>query len=318
MSAPDTSAVHSLHFIGVGKMGLPMAGHLARTLAVQGGDGPDAEVGTRGAVRLTVSDTSAERCTLARGQGLTVVDDLAAALAGADLVFSSLPHDAALLAVAAQVAASARPGAVFVDTSTVSARTSAEVAALCERAGVAHLRVAVSGNNKMAEAAMLTVLASGPREIYDRLAPLLRALGPQQFWLGPSEQARAMKLVVNLMIAQTSAMLAEALTLGRAGGLDWHDMWQVLAASAVGSPIVKAKGAMLAERDFSPTFTVHQMIKDVDLILGAGAAAHVALPQTGLTLQALHAAVAQGDGELDYAAIIRAAERAAGLPTELG
>ncbi len=81
-----------------------------------------------------------------------------------------------------------------------------------------------------------------------------------------------MKLVVNLMIAQTSAMLSEALTLGRKGGLDWQDMWQVLSASAVASPILKAKSAQLSQRDSTPTFTVEQMLKDLGLILGAGLA----------------------------------------------
>jgi 3-hydroxyisobutyrate dehydrogenase len=70
------------------------------------------------------------------------------------------------------------------------------------------------------------------------------------------------------------------------------------------------------QRDFTPTFTVEQMIKDLGLILDAGAASHVPLPQAAATLQLMQAAVAQGDGQDDYAAIIKAVERAAGLPTE--
>jgi 3-hydroxyisobutyrate dehydrogenase len=122
-----------------------------------------------------------------------------------------------------------------------------------------------------------------------------------------------MKLVVNLMIAQTSAMLAESLTLGVKGGLRWEDMWNVLTHSAVASPIVKAKSEQLLQRDFTPTFTVMQMIKDVGLILGEAHRLQVALPQTALTLQSLHSAAANGDAEADYAAVIRCAERAAGL-----
>ena len=184
-------------------------------------------------------------------------------------------------------------------------------------AGVLYLRTTVSGNNKMAEAAQLTAMASGSRMAYDTVLPLLRLLGPYQFYLGEDEQARLMKLVVNLMIAQTSAMLAEALTLGRKGGLDWADMWQVLGASAVASPIVKAKSAQLAVRDFTPTFTVEQMIKDLDLILDAGQAVHAPLAQTALTHQLMHAAMAQGDGQDDYAAIIKTVERSAGLETDM-
>lgn len=289
-----------IHFSGIGKMGLPMARHLARA-----------------GHTLTVSDPCAERCELAQAQGLAVARDVPAALAAANIVFSSLPHDAALRAVAAQVAAAARPGTVYVDTSTVSLQASAEVAQALEAQGVIHVRTAVSGNNKMAEAAQLTVLASGPRAAYDRVLPLLRTLGPHHFYLGDAEQARLMKLVVNLMIAQTSAMLAEALTLGRKGGLDWRAMWQVLTASAVASPIVKAKATQLSQRDFTPTFTVEQMIKDLDLILGAGAASSVPLMQTAMTQKLMHAAVVQGDALDDYAAIIKVVERGASLATKL-
>ena len=72
------------------------------------------------------------------------------------------------------------------------------------------------------------------------------------------------------------------------------------------------KAVQLAQRDFTPTFTVAQMIKDLGLILGEGAASHVPLPQTAATLQLMQAAMAQGDGAEDYAAIIKTVERAAG------
>jgi 3-hydroxyisobutyrate dehydrogenase-like beta-hydroxyacid dehydrogenase len=283
-----------VHVVGAGKMGLPMARNLRE-----------------GGHALSVSDPDGERLRLARDAGLQVMD-AAAGIAAADVVLSSLPHDAALLDVAAQVARHARRGTIYIDTSTVSQHASAQAARLCDAAGVHHLRATVSGNNHMAEAAQLTVMTSGPRAAYDEMLPLLRLLGPSQFWLGQGEQARLMKLVVNLMIAQTSAMLAEALALGRKGGLDWKDMFSVLTASAVGSPILKAKAVQLAGRDFTPTFTVEQMMKDLGLILEAGAASHVPLPQTSATLQLMHAAVAQGWGEEDYAAIIKAVETASG------
>ena len=204
-----------IHFMGVGKMGLPMARHLSAA-----------------GHSLSVNDPDPACTQLAMAQGLPIAQDLAQAIAQSDVIFSSLPNDAALCAVAAQVAAAAPPGAIYVDTSTVSQQASAQAAQACEAAGLRCLRATVSGNNRMAEAAQLTVMASGPRAAFDEVLPLLQALGPHQFYLGPAEQARLMKLVVNLMIAQTSAMLAEALTLGRKGGLDWNDMWQVLGASA--------------------------------------------------------------------------------------
>ena len=287
-----------VHVVGVGKMGLPMALHLRA-----------------GGHAVTVDDVDAARLALARAQGLDAVPG-PEGLAAADLVLSSLPHDDALRAVADQVARHARRGALYADTSTVSPQASAQVAPALAAAGVRYLRCTVSGNNRMAEAAQLTVMASGSRAAYDAALPLLHLLGPAQFWLGEGEQARLMKLVVNLMIAQTSAMLAEALALGRKGGLRWDDLWTVIGASAVASPIVKAKAPQLAHRDFTPTFTVAQMVKDLGLIVDAAADVHVPVPQTAATLQLMHAAIAQGDGGDDYAAIIKAVERAAGLETK--
>lgn len=288
----STSVPLRVHVIGVGKMGFPMARHLL----VAGH-------------AVTVEDPAAERLSLAREAGLAVTDGLGAA----EVIVSSLPHDAALLAVSERVAQVASAGAVWIDTSTVSPGASACVAERLVSAGVQYLRCTVSGNNHMAEAAQLTVMASGPKALHERLLPLLRCWGPNHFWLGEAEQARLMKLVVNLMIAQTSAMLAEALALGQKGGLAWEDMWQVIGASAVASPIVKAKSAQLSRNDYTPTFTVGQMNKDIDLILGEGARLQVPLTQTAATRQLMAAAQAQGDAELDYAAIIRVVQRASGL-----
>lgn len=284
-----------VHLIGAGKMGLPMGRHLL----VAGH-------------AVTVDDLSEDRRELAAASGMTVARG-AAGIEAAEVLLSSLPHDEALWQSAQVVSRHAMPDAVFVDTSTVSPMMSARVAEQLDERHIAYLRSTVSGNNTMAEAAQLTLLVSGPRDAYERMLPLLRLLGPSQYWLGEGEQSRLMKLVVNLMIAQTSAMLAESLTLGAKGGLRWEDMWEVLTHSAVASPIVKAKSAQLARRDFTPTFTVMQMVKDVNLILGEAQRLQVALPQTALTLQSLHAAAANGDADADYAAVIRCAERAAGL-----
>lgn len=282
-------------FVGVGKMGLPMAGHLARA-----------------GHALRAHDPSPRARAAAGAAGLAVAETLAAALDGAEVAFSSLPDDAALESVAAGLAA-ARFQGIWVDTSTVSPEASARAAAIATAAGARHVRMTVSGNNHMAEAAQLTLIGSGDREAWDAIGPLLPLLGPTRFWVGDGEQARLMKLVVNLMIAVTSGMLAEALALGRKGGLAWEDMWRVLTASAVASPILKAKSVQLAVRDFTPTFTVPQMTKDVDLVLGAGRATGVPLGLTAQVREQMVAAIAQGDAALDYAAVIRAVERASGL-----
>ena len=288
-----------LVFLGVGKMGLPMATHLlAAGHAVQ------------------VHDTDPQRLALAQAAGLGVALDVAAAMAQADGVMSSLPHDAALKSVGASVAQHLSRGSFYLDTSTVSVAASAAVASLFAPTGCDCLRVTVSGNNHMAEAGQLTLMASGPAPAWQRVAPALKGWGTVQFYLGEGEQARLMKLVINLMIGQTSAMLAEALSLGSKGGLAWTDLWQVIGASAVASPIVKAKSVQLSQRDFTPTFTVPQMLKDIDLILAEGDALQVPLMQTAMTRQMMQSALAQGWAEQDYAAIIKVVEQSAGIHQE--
>ncbi|CAG9187358.1 NAD(P)-dependent oxidoreductase [Cupriavidus pinatubonensis] len=283
-------------FIGTGKMGLPMARHIAAA-------GHD----------VVAYDIAPEQASAARHAGLAVAPSLADAVSAAEVIFSSMPNDGAFSAVAGQIAKAAPPGALYIDTSTVSPAASTAVAPLLAERDIAYLRVTVSGNNHMAEAAKLTALVSGPADAYERIKPLLAALGPAQFYLGDAEQARLMKLVVNLLIALTGGMLAEALTLGSKGGLGWQAMWDVITASAVASPIVKAKAEQLAVHDYTPTFTVEQMLKDVGLILDAGAQLHVPMGLTALLGQMLHGAAAQGMAGDDYAAIIKSAALAAGM-----
>lgn len=284
-------------FVGTGKMGLPMARHLAH-----------------GGHDVVVFDIAPPQADAARAAGLTVAASLAEAVGGADATFSSMPHDAAFAAVSGQVAAAARPGTLYIDTSTISPAASAAAAETLAARDVGYLRVTVSGNNHMAEAAKLTSMVSGPARAYERVQPLLALFGPTQFYLGDGEQARLMKLVINLLIGLTSGMLAEALTLGKKGGLDWQAMWDVIGASAVASPIVKAKSAQLSVHDYTPTFTVDQMLKDVGLILDAGADLRVPMGLTALLGQMLQGAAAQGFAGDDYAAVIKSAGRAAGLP----
>ena len=238
-----------VHLIGAGKMGLPMGKHLVVASHV-----------------VTVEDLSSERLEAAATLGMVAASG-PVGIAEAEVVLSSLPNDDALLHVAQEVARHAKPGTIYIDTSTVSPAASAQAAKVLEEKQVVYLRSTVSGNNNMADAAQLTLLVSGQKAAYERMLPLFKLFGPNQYWLGEGEQSRLMKLVVNLMIAQTSSMLAESLTLGEKGGLRWEDMWDVLTHSAVASPIVKAKAEQLMRRDYTPTFTVLQMSKDLGLIL---------------------------------------------------
>jgi 3-hydroxyisobutyrate dehydrogenase len=287
-----------LGWVGVGKMGLPMASHLLAA-----------------GHSVAACDLVPQLVQAAVARGASAATSPAAAARQAEVVFSSIPDDRALRAVALSetgVLAGARPGSVYVDTSTVSAEASAEVAAAATARGVHYLRVTVSGNNKMAEAKALTIMASGERATYDKCRPLLALFGPQQYYVGQGEQSRTLKLAVNLMVYATIAGLAEALALGRRGGVEWGQMLDVIAASAIGSPLIKAKSGALKARDFSATFTCLQARKDLGLIAGAAAASGVPAPVAEIAARLIEDCIASGGGEEDYAAMIKAVERSAG------
>jgi len=283
-----------LGFVGVGKMGQPMASHLLRA-----------------GHSVTACDLSPALVAAIVARGAKAAATPADVARESEIVFSSLPDDAALRKVADGVLAGARPGTIFVDTSTVSPTISAAVAADFSAKRAHYLRVALSGNNKMAEQAALTVIASGERAIYERCQPLLALFGPNQYYVGEAEQARALKLAINLMVYATVAGLGEALAIGRRNGLDWGQMIDVIAASAIGSPLLKAKSAALKTRDFTATFNCLQARKDLTLINGAAGASRVPAPVAAIAARLIEDCIASGDAEADYAAMIKAIERSA-------
>jgi 3-hydroxyisobutyrate dehydrogenase-like beta-hydroxyacid dehydrogenase len=231
-------------------------------------------------------------------------------------VFSSLPDDRVLLAVGRSpdgVLAHLQENAIFVDTSTVSPSASADVAARARELGRRYLRVAVSGNPVLAEAAQLTAFASGASADFAVVEPLLAHFSKRIFLVGPDEQARTLKLVINLMIAVSAGMLGEALALGEKGGLDWQQMLDVISESAVGSPMVRYKTPPLSNRDYRSTFSCEQMAKDLDLILDASAQYRAPVPLAAQMRQMYEALIAGGRGADDYIATVAHAEQLAGL-----
>lgn len=285
----------NIGWIGAGKMGLPM---LASLLAAGH------------AVR--VAELSEPARQQAQALGATLAQTPEQAARGAQAVFSSLPDDAALLAVAPAVFAGAQPGMLYVDTSTVSPQASATVARAAAAAGVRYLRAPVSGTPVQAQERSLATMVSGPREAFEAALPLLSAWGQPPRYLGPDEQARSMKLVLNLMVGTTAAMMAEALALGSKGGIRWDDLLDVMSSSVLASPLIKVKAAQLRRREFSPLFSCAQMAKDLRLILAAGGDAGVPLPLAALVSQLNCVSLAHGHGGDDYIASVLTAELLAG------
>ncbi|XKE45906.1 NAD(P)-dependent oxidoreductase [Halomonas organivorans] len=287
-------------WVGLGKLGLPMARRIvAGGLAVSG------------------FDLSDERLALAREAGIEPRADLGEAVEGCPLVFVSIPDDRALTALCLTeggLLERMASGSVLIETSTVSVEVSTRVAEAAAERGIAYLRCPVSGNPVAAEAGTLSAMVSGPREALERAMPALSLFTKAQYWLGEDEQARFAKLAINLMIAVSAGMLGEALTLARKGNIGWDAMLELVADSAVGSPMVQYKVPPLRDRDFTSTFSAAQMAKDLDLILGCAHGAGVHAPLAAQMREAYGALIATGHGEDDYIATVHHTERLSGLP----
>jgi len=282
--------------LGLGKMGEPIARRLL-------GAGHTLCVWNR---------TPGKEAALAKG-GAQVLSSPGEACQASEVWVTMVLDDAALVAVSAELFGAPSEGAVLVDMSTVSPAASRRVAEAAAVAGVAYLRAPVSGNPSVVEAGNLGIMVSGDEEVFQRVEALLREIGPNVFYVGPGEEARVLKLALNLMIAGNAQLIAEALVLGEANGLDRAKMLEVMGASAAGSPFVKYKSAALVQDDFTATFTGYAMWKDLAMALAAAHDAGAPLPVTATIQQLVEGCIGSGWGELDLMALLPRLRREAGL-----
>ena len=252
---------------------------------------------------LAVYNRSAEKAGRLRAAGAAVFETAGALAEAVDVVLTSLSDDEALESVAAAIASAARPGTLLVDMSTVSPAASARVAVLAAEASLLYLRAPVSGNPSVVQAGKLTFIASGPRAALERAEPTLLAIGQSIHEVGEGEEARVVKLAINLVIGGLAELMAEALVLSEARGVSRAALLETMGDSAAGAPFVKYKTEPLLRDDYSATFTTRLMEKDVDLVLEEAASAGVPLPLAAELKRRIRAAVAAGYGDDDFMAL---------------
>ncbi len=262
---------------------------------------------------LVVSNRTPEKGEALAAKGAVIAKSAADLATQVDVVITSLADDQAFEAVAGTVLPAARPGTVLVDLSTVSPAASARVAALAEAASVPYLRAPVSGNPTVVRAGNLSFIVSGPAETLEEVEPVIRAIGPTVHHVGDGEQARVVKLAINLMIAVLAQSISEALVLGESAGVSREALLEVMGSSAVGAPFVKYKTEPLLRDDFSATFTTALMEKDIDLVLDAAEEAGVKLPLATEMKGHLRAAVEAGYADHDFIALFLHLRSASGL-----
>ncbi len=284
--------------IGLGHMGLPMAGRL-----VGAGFHP-----------MVWNRTSGKAAPLV-GRGAREAASAQELAAECDVVITMLADGGAVASVlggAAGVLAACRAGSLVIEMSTIGPVAARALAAEAVGHGVDFLDAPVSGSVALAEQGGLTVLAGGSAGAFERARPVLDVLSKTQLHLGPSGSGAAMKLAVNIVIATTNQAIAEALTLAELSGIDRAAAYDVLGASAVASPFVGYKrGAFLEPGDGPVAFTTALMRKDLDLARSVAGSAE--LPVTEAARSYLAQACAAGFSDADFASVAQVLRRAAGL-----
>ncbi len=292
-------------FVGLGTMGLPMARNLLR----------------RGA-SLVVHDRSAAAVEAAVSVGARSAASVAQVGREAEVVITMLPSEAAVRSVALGpdgLVHSMRPGGVHVDMSTVEPRTSREIASALAAAGIAMLDAPVSRGHEAAIAGTLSIMAGGDRAVFDRVRPVLEAMGTDVFHCGASGTGSLFKVVNNAIVATTACAVAEALVMGVKAGADLRALLPVLRASSSNSFVLERFFERKALRgDFEPGGSIDIVAKDLELALGVAGEHRVPAPMAALGYQLYAILRGQGHGGRDFASVLTLAEDSAGVHARLG
>lgn len=291
----------NIGFVGLGNMGAAIAPNLIR-----------------GGHALTVYNRTRSKSEALQKLGARVAQTAGAAASDVEAVITMLSDDHAVEEVvfsAGGILDSLPKGAIHISMSTISVNLSRRLAQAHRERGEQYLAAPVFGRPDAAAAAKLFVVACGPPEQVQRCLPLFDAIGQKTFT--PAEEAAAanvIKLTGNFLITTVIESLAEATSLVRKHRVDPGAFLEILTGSLFTAPVYQTYGRMIAADNFEPVgFRMPLGLKDNRLLLAAAEEAQVPMPMASLVHDRFLAALAQGMGEADWAAIARLSYKNAGL-----
>jgi 3-hydroxyisobutyrate dehydrogenase len=288
---------HKLGWIGIGRMGYAMAERLAKA-------GCDVSVWNR---------TRSKAEPLA-AHGAKVVDSLTD-LAACDIVFTMVSTGKDVKEVlfgANGVMAKGKAPRIVVDSTSISLEESAEIREKLAKQGVKFLAAPVSGNAKVIKAGKLTVVASGPKDAFDAVAPYMQAIGQGVSYVGDGELSRIAKICHNVMLGVVAQSLAEITVLAQQAGMQRHAFLDFLNKSVMGSMFTRYKTPALTNLDFHVTFTPELLRKDLDLGLSAGREFGVPMPLASLTRDLVQTLIGNGYDQ-DFSQLLLLQAKASGI-----
>lgn len=286
-------------FIGLGKMGRPMATRLQQA-------GHAVHVFNRS--RASVDALAALGATPAGSAG--------EAASRAEVVLTALPTEESVGRVYEELAAGARQGQIFADHSTVSLSLNRRCAGMLRKRGARFLDAPVSGGPSGAQAGTLTVMAGGEQAAFDLALPIFQAFGKNIRLCGGVGAGQAVKLVNQLLVGVHTAAIAEAAVLGAKLGADAKTVLEVIGTSYGGSTMMTRNLPRFISRDFSAATPVRLLLKDLGIIHAEAKGAQVPLLLGALAEQRFVEACGRGLAEEDMAALVKLWEEPAGVTVD--
>ncbi len=292
MKTYETVPPQRVAFLGLGVMGYPMAGHLARA-----GHAVTVYNRTAAKAEVWVAEYGGARAATPRE-----------AAAGAAFVFSCVGNDDDLRAVAAGpdgAFAGMSRGAVLVDHTTASAAVSRELHAAAAALGLHFIDAPVSGGQAGAVNGALTVMCGGDAQPFDAMRPVALAFARAVTRVGTSGSGQLAKMVNQVCIAGLVQGLAEGIAFGQKAGLDMKLVLEVIGKGAAQSWQLDNRGATMADDRFDFGFAVDWMRKDLGLVLDEARRNGARLPVTALVDQFYSDIQAMGGSRWDTSSLIR-------------
>lgn len=286
-------------FIGLGIMGRPMAAHLL-----------DA------GYAITVWNRTRSKMQELVERGAAAGDSPKDVAARSDITITMVadtPDAVDVILGAEGVLHGARRGSVVVDMSTISPVATREIARQLGERGVEMLDAPVSGGERGAIDATLSIMVGGKPEVFERVLPVFQKMGKQIVHLGVSGAGQVTKACNQLVLSLTLLGVAEALTLARKAGVDPAKVRAALLGGFAQSRVLELHGQRMLDRNFEPGFRTRLYHKDMGIVMETGRSAGMPLVGGALAAQLYQIAMNQGLGEKDYSVLARVVAGLAGV-----
>ena len=294
-------------YVGLGNLG----GHLAASLIRKG-------------FQVVVHDRDPALSARHAAMGATVAGSVAELAGQVDHVFTCLPAPAVSEAVLAEMLTTLRPGATWIENSTLGRDDVLRLGGLARSVDVRLLEAPVTGGVHLAARGEITVLVGGDADLYATHLPALQAIGNRIFHMGPLGSAAVIKVITNMLAFIHLVADGEALMLAKRGGLDLKTAWEAIAASSGSSFVHETEGQLILNGSYDIAFSMDLALKDLGFAMGFGREFGVPLDLAAMVQQTFLRGRAAYGGTAQSTQIVKLLEdvlntdlRADGFPARL-